>query len=128
MGNNNVSVSKMKTAEVCFLEIVKTVQTHKNNKIDNGELLGALHRFSKLRNFECNYMYDGTVRLTPELHLVYFFSGLRSCISIKHVPSTSYYESLDTLQDLTNQYVEKLFTTYSIDVFISNLHSTINKN
>lgn len=114
----------MKTPENVFLDIVQHVRKFKNNKKDDGKTLGAMHAFCKLRNFEENYVYEGAVHLTIDLQVVYFLSNQRSCMSIKHLPSAEEYQSLKTLQLLSQKYTDKLFFVYSLDEFIANLHKT----
>lgn len=112
----------MKTPEICFMEIVQHIRKNKNTKKDDGKALGAMHMFCKLRNFEGNYMYDGAIQLNNDLQLVYFLSNQRSCVSIKHLPTAEDYQSLRTLEMLSQNYTDKLFFTYSLDVFVAGLH------
>lgn len=114
----------MKSPELCLYEIIQSVMKKKDavakdaNKSNKNEC--ALHMYSKMRNFDgCQYKYEGVVRLDKNLQLMYLFTNKRSCLSIKHMPCTDNYESLETLHKLVEEYTERLMSAYSLDEFIA---------
>lgn len=54
----------MKTGEECFLEIVSSIKSNLNNDIDDGHsITDNIIHYYKLRNFEKNYVYNGSIIL-----------------------------------------------------------------
>jgi hypothetical protein len=102
----------MKTSEECFCEIVSL----KNNivlKKDDEKVRMSPYGWSKMRNFDNDYMFDGEIKLDESNILYFFFSNKRSCLSTNS-------KCVDILP-----YVNDLFDKYHIDEFIKNLSKTL---
>lgn len=115
----------MKTPEDCFLEIIKNVKLYRNNNIDSYKnITNNIIHYYKLRNFDTNYVYNGTIILEKDkdinssLKMDYFFSNKRSYICIY---TSNYDTDYNKLQYYTLMYSEKLFGKYNIDLFIYGL-------
>lgn len=123
----------MKTAEDCFLEIVEYIKRHPNNNIDEGEgIVDNVISYYKLRNFNRNYVYKGSIVLEKtcgnSVNMNYYFSNKRSYISLytknKYQNDTT---DFNKLQYNLLLYTEKLFIQHKIDAFIYGLNC-VNKN
>lgn len=107
----------MKSIEECFLEIINSVNNIKKEEDKGDSKINSKWVWSKCRNFSgMKYTLEGSITLNNCIDLYYFFSNKRSCLSlIKN----------ETNIDILSLYVEYLFKTYSIDMFLNNL---INKH
>lgn len=101
----------MKSSEQCFYEIVSLKNNILLEKDDGGSKLPS--NWSKLRNFDNEYIFNGEVSLDELNVLYFFFSNKRSCLSINNV-------DIDILP-----YANDLFNKYHIDEFINNLSKTL---
>jgi len=116
---------KIKTVEECFLEICNKIQTEKISGIDyNENIITSFINYSKLHNYEGNYMYNDYVILKSGIKLKYYFSNKRSYITIDEFSDTFIKEN-DTAnyQSLLLEYIDGLFIKYKIDVFINSLNN-----
>jgi hypothetical protein len=128
----------MKSPEVCFLEIITSIQVNfeeGRNKIDNNEnIFTNSINFSKNLEYKtrylCNsksktldYTFKGDIRMDNKFNMHYYFSNLRSYISIDTTIDLE--QEIPRMQLNTFKYTELLYKYYNIDEFIYNL---INEN
>lgn len=114
-----MSISKVLTPELCFLEIINCVLKNKNTNVDNGYTLASNSvRYSKLRNFNNPYVYDGEIQVSEGIVLCYYFSHRRSCISLQSQKQVGN----NKMQEYLGKYVQSLFCGHKIDAFIHGLN------
>lgn len=114
----------MKQAELCFLEIINSLNNIKKEKDIGESKLKSVFSWCKSRNFTgIDYMLEGSINIDENIELYYFFSNKRSCIAFIHGMDTE--DDINRIQYHLFIFTEFLFKKYSIDVFINNL---VNRN
>lgn len=104
---------KMKSSENCLLEILTMLSLKNGLKLEkdnNTRIIKTNDSWSKLRNFDNNYIFSEHINLDKDCILYFFFSNSRSCLSIE---SNKY-----KLMELN--LIDDLFDRYHIDEFINN--------
>jgi hypothetical protein len=115
-----MSIRDFKRPEECFLEIANFVANNRNERIDECKNINKSNStltYSKTRNVNTTYVYEGTLRVAKDVDLRFYFSHKRSCICLE--PQTI--NEINKLQCYLTQCVESLFKDHKIDVFINGL-------
>lgn len=110
-----------KSPELCFLEIANEVLRRKNKRVDNGERVESSSiTYSKMKNQDTTYVYEGNVPITGDITLCYYLSHKRSCISLQLQKENSVIDN-KMLQIHLLRYVQTLFCYHRIDAFVYGL-------
>ncbi len=113
----------MKKIELCFLEIINSLNTLKKEKDIGESKLKSVFSWCKSRNFNgIDYMLEGSINIDENLYLYYFFSNKRSYIAF--IPEMDIEDNINKFQYHLLIFIESLFKIYSIDIFINNLVNT----
>jgi hypothetical protein len=117
----------MKSAEECFLEIVKLVKCNKEeclDKEDNNErIITSSILYCDSKSFDGNYVADGYISYAAETNLHFYFSNKRSYVSIDKQCMSD--DDVVRFQYNLLLLTAKLFGKYNIDYFIYNIVKNI---
>jgi len=123
----------MKSPEVAFLQIMQSIQENFNEgtaRIDNNDHIytNVIHCSRYLENktrYLCrktegtiNYVFEGTIDISNNLNMRYYFSNKRSYISLD--TNHAFEENAAFMQLNTFKYTELLYKFYNIDEFVFN--------
>lgn len=113
----------MKKIELCFLEIINSLNRIKKEKDTGESKLKSVFSWCKSRNFNgIDYMLEDSINIDEDICLYYFFSNKRSYLALTSEKDIQ--DDINKLQYHLLIFTEFLFKTYSIDVFINNLVNT----
>jgi hypothetical protein len=110
-----MTVAIYKSPELCFLEIANEVIKTKNRHVDTVSNIRQWD-YAKMRNYNKPYIYEGDIQVSKDVTLRFYFSHIRSCISLE----SQNVETVD-LQYNLKKYIQTFFYDHKIDAFINGL-------